>query len=50
MSNEWIATRLVMGHLGSVSRMLSAGRADKDLAMKRDALTKILFLDEKSTP
>jgi putative transposase len=49
VSNEWIATKLVMGHPGSVSRMLSAGRADKDLAVKRDALTQILFSDEKST-
>ena len=27
--------------------MLSAGRANKDLAVKRNALTQILFLDEK---
>lgn len=36
-----------MGHPGSASRMLSARRADKDLPMKRDALTQILFSDEK---
>ena len=29
--------------------MVSAGRTDKDLAMKRDALTQILFPDKKST-
>jgi hypothetical protein len=29
--------------------MLSAGRTDKELAMKRDALAQILFSDENST-
>jgi len=29
--------------------MLSAGRADKNLAMKREALTRILYFDWKST-
>jgi hypothetical protein len=38
-----------MGHLGSVSQMLSAGRADEDLAMKRDALMQILLHNVKST-
>ncbi len=47
VSNEWIATMLVMGHPGSVSRMLSAGCSDKDLAMKRSALAQILYPDEK---
>lgn len=50
VTNEWISNTLGMGHPGSVSRMLSAGRADKDLAMKRKALTQILFPDEHSTP
>ncbi len=31
VSNEWIATRLSMGHPGSVSRMVSATRTDKHL-------------------
>lgn len=48
VSNDWIATRLGMGHPGSVSRMLSAKRADKDLTVKREALTRILFHDEES--
>ena len=39
-----------MGHPGSVSRMLSAGRADKNPAMKRNALTQTLFPDEQSAP
>ena len=34
---------------GIGDRMLSAGLADKDLSMKRDALMRILFTDENST-
>ncbi len=43
-----VATKLEVGHPGSVSRLLSAGRADKDLSVKRDALTRTFFTDEKS--
>ena len=46
--NGWIATRLAMGHPGSVSRMLSTGRADRNLASEQNALTKVLFPNEKS--
>jgi len=31
MSNDWIATKLAMGHPGSVSRVVSAGRSDKSM-------------------
>jgi putative transposase len=43
VSNDWIATRLAMGHPGSVSRLLSTSRLDKNLTMKRNALMQILF-------
>lgn len=42
VSNNWIATRLAMGHPGSVSRMISAGRSNKSLANQRNELTKII--------
>ena len=48
VSNDRIASRLVMGHPGSVSRLLSAGRADKYLTMKRRELAEILFPEEKA--
>jgi hypothetical protein len=48
VSNDWIASRLVMGHPGSVNRFLSAGRADKYLTMRRRELTEILFSDKKA--
>ena len=48
VSNDWIASRLSMGHPGSVSRMISAGRADKSLSAKRNDLTKTLFGEEAS--
>ena len=48
VSNDWIASRLVMGHPGSVSRLLSAGSADKYLSMKRRELTEILFPEKKT--
>ncbi len=46
VSNEWISNRLGIEHPGSVSLMLSAGRADRDLARKRNALTQIPLPDE----
>ena len=47
VSNDWIASRLAMGHPGSVSRMISAGRTDKNVARKRNELAGILFSEEK---
>ena len=32
VSNDWIATKLAMGHPGSVSRVVSSGRSDKSIA------------------
>ena len=49
VSNEWIASKLMMGHPGSVSLMLSAGRADKELAIKRHALVQLIFPHEQAT-
>ena len=48
VSNDWIASRLSMGHPGSVSRMISAGRADKSLTMKRSKLARILFVEKEA--
>ena len=48
VGNGWIATRLAMGHPGSVSRMLSTGRAHSNLASEQNPLTKVLFPNEKS--
>jgi REP element-mobilizing transposase RayT len=46
VSNHWIASRLSMGHPGSVSRMTSAGRSDKNLVKKRNELAAMLFTGE----
>jgi putative transposase len=43
VSNDWIANRLVMGHPGSISRMLSACRGDRGLAKESDERAEILF-------
>ena len=32
VSNDWIASRLAMGHPGSVGRLISAGRSDQKLS------------------
>jgi REP element-mobilizing transposase RayT len=45
VSNDWIASRLAIGHPGSVSRMISAGRTDKNVAWKRNELAEILFAE-----
>jgi len=29
VTNDWFASRLAMGHPGSVNRMISAGQSDK---------------------
>jgi REP element-mobilizing transposase RayT len=42
VSNDWIASRLSMGHPGSVSRMISAGRSDKTLAKKKNEVAGML--------
>ncbi len=46
VSSDWIASRLVMGLPGSASRMLFAGRADKNLTMKRSDLAELIFSKE----
>jgi REP element-mobilizing transposase RayT len=46
MSNEWIAARLAMGHPGSVSRTVSAGRADKTMAKTISNLEKVLIREQ----
>ena len=43
MSNDWIAERLAMGHPGSVSRTVSAGRADKTMTKTIRNLESVLF-------
>ena len=43
VSNDWIGTRLVMGHPGSVSRLISAGRGDRNLSIRRSELEQLLF-------
>lgn len=42
VGNNWIATRLAMGHPGSVSRLLGACKSDAEIAFIRDALAKEL--------
>jgi hypothetical protein len=49
VSNDWIASRLSTGHPGSVSRMISAGRSAKTLAMKKNELAEMLFAGEAAT-
>ena len=38
VSNDWIASKLAMGHPGSVSRMISAGRSDRRISERLHAL------------
>ncbi len=45
VSNDWIAGRLAMGHPASASRLISAGRRQKDLTRKRNELAEILFAE-----
>jgi hypothetical protein len=42
VSNGWIAARLAMGHPGSVSRMLGAGKSDGEIESIRNALVEDL--------
>ena len=42
-SNDWIAAKLAMGHPGSVSRVVSAGRADKSMTNKLHSLESVLI-------
>ena len=49
VSNHWIASRLSMGHPGSVSRTISAGKSDKNLALRIRELAEILVAGEEST-
>ena len=48
-SNGWIASWLAMGHPRSVSQILPAGGADRNLATEGNLLTKALLANEKST-
>ena len=41
--NDWIAKRLAMGHPGSVSRLVSASRKDRELNKECDRLSKLLL-------
>ena len=47
VTNDWIANRLVMGHPGSVSRMISAGRSDKKMADRSQTLVQTLSAQVK---
>ena len=42
VSNYWIASSLAMGHPGSVSRMISAGRSDRRMSERFHALDKAI--------
>ena len=42
MSNGWIAARLAMGHPGSVSRILGAGKGEGEIESIRKALVEDL--------
>lgn len=46
VSNDWIAAKLAMGHPGSVSRVVSAGRADKSMKGKLTSLEKMLIREQ----
>lgn len=46
VSNEWIAAKLAMGHPGSVSRVVSAGRADKSMTSKLAELESMLIREQ----
>lgn len=46
MSNDWIAARLAMGHPGSVSRTVCAGRADKTMAKTIRNLEAVLIREQ----
>jgi putative transposase len=46
VSNDWIAAKLAMGHPGSVSRVVSAGRADKAMTSKLQPLESMLIREQ----
>jgi putative transposase len=46
VSNDWIATKLAMGHPGSVSRVVSAGRSDKSMLTKLSILKSLLIREQ----
>jgi putative transposase len=46
VSNDWIAVKLVMGHPGSVSRIVSAGRADHSMTDKLRELELLLIREQ----
>ncbi len=46
MSNDWIATKLAMGHPGSVSRIVSAGRSDKSVMKATNNLGNLLIREQ----
>jgi hypothetical protein len=46
VSNEWIAARLAMGHPGSVSRTVSAGRTEKTMAKAVRKLENMLIREQ----
>ncbi len=44
--NDWIAKHLAMGHPGSVSRLVSESRKNRELNNECDGLSKLLFEEE----
>ncbi len=46
VSNDWIAAKLAMGHPGSVSRVVSAGRADNSTTAKLLGLEFMLIREQ----
>jgi hypothetical protein len=46
VSNDWIAAKLAMGHPGSVSRVVSAGKADKSMTSKLRPLKSVLIREQ----
>ena len=46
MSNDWIALKLAMGHPGSVSRVVSAGRSDKSMMSTLHEIENVLIREQ----
>jgi REP element-mobilizing transposase RayT len=46
VSNDWIAAKLAMGHPGSVSRVVSAGKADNSMTDKLRVLESLLIREQ----
>lgn len=46
VSNDWIAAKLAMGHPGSVSRVVSAGKSDKSVTTRLPHLESLLIREQ----